>query len=118
MVTGAGSIFDIRSPDPEVSVKKASSETLRTELSGYSDIGEDYGEDGESIQFVDQAQMDAVKKEIQEQYRVNDSLRSLITDVSEELNNFREFMSPGDCFSYNTYKDDLEKNVEMDKLVR
>ena len=65
-----------------------------------------FGEQGdisEDIQFVDQAQMDSVKKQLDEQHRVNESLRSLITDVSDDFQKFKTMVSPESEFTFEKY---------------
>jgi hypothetical protein len=75
------------------------------------DFGEDFDgeiDDDEDMKFVEQAQMDAVNKRLEEQDRVNETLRSLITDVSLEFDKFKTLISPESQFSFERYIKDLE----------
>ena len=58
------------------------------------------------MRFVDQAQMDAVNKQLEEQHRVNDTLRSLITDVTDDLQKFKTMVSPESEFTFEKYQQD------------
>ena len=60
----------------------------------------------DSMRFVDQAQMDAVNKQLEEQHRVNDTLRSLITDVTDDLQKFKTLVSPESEFTFEKYQQD------------
>ena len=60
----------------------------------------------DSMRFVDQAQMDAVNKQLEEQHRVNDTLRSLITEATEDLQKFKTLVSPESEFTFEKYKQD------------
>jgi len=82
-----------------------------------SDSGEEYfGEDEESMRFVEQGELKAVKKELDEQHRVNETLRSLITELQVDLRTFKEKINPtrpdGDSFSFKIYARDLEKKTK------
>ena len=82
------------------------SEVIGTK-SGDDDFGEEYGEEGmsnDSMQFVDQPQMDAVNKRLEEQDRVNDTLRSLITDATDDFQQFKTMISPESEFTFEKYK--------------
>jgi hypothetical protein len=73
-----------------------------------SDMGEDFGEGdiSDEMQFVEQAQMDGVKKQIEEQHRVNETFRSMFTDFTIELEKFKTLVSPESEFTFEKYKQD------------
>ena len=50
--------------------------------------------------------MDAVNKQLEEQHRVNDTLRSLITDATDDLQKFKTLVSPESEFTFEKYKQD------------
>ena len=80
-------------------------------------LGEDFeGEDdGDSIRFVQKHELDALKKEVDECHRANETLRTFITDTTSDLHSLKTRIS--DDFSWSRYETDWKTQREENTSI-
>lgn len=86
---------------------------------GEEDVGEDFGEgDDDEIQFVQQEQLDEVKKELAAQHTVNHKLEMMISELNTTISTFREEISPEGKFNFEKYELDwFHQETENKELM-